>query len=42
MAQATFIIRMDEGLKIQFDSLCSEFEKNATTAFNIFAKAVGR
>ena len=40
MAQATFSIRMDEGLKKQFDSLCSEFGMNATTAFNIFAKAV--
>lgn len=42
MAQATFSIRMDEGLKKQFDSLCSDFGMNATTAFNIFAKAVVR
>ena len=42
MAQATFSIRMDEALKKQFDSLCSGFGMNATTAFNIFAKAVVR
>ena len=42
MAQATFSIRMDEGLKRQFDSLCAEFGMNATTAFNIFARAVVR
>lgn len=42
MAQATFSIRMDETLKKQFDSLCSDFGMSATTAFNIFAKAVVR
>lgn len=42
MAQATFSIRMDEGLKLQFDSLCAEFGMNATTAFNVFARAVVR
>ena len=42
MAQATFSIRMDETLKKQFDSLCSDFGMNATTAFNICAKAVVR
>ena len=42
MAQATFSIRMDENLKKQFDSLCSDFGMNATTAFNVFAKAVVR
>lgn len=42
MAQATFSVRMDETLKKQFDSLCSDFGMNATTAFNIFAKAVVR
>ena len=39
MAQATFSVRMDEGLKRQFDALCAEFGMNATTAFNVFAKA---
>lgn len=42
MAQATFSIRMDEKLKRQFDSLCSDFGMSASTAFNIFAKAVVR
>lgn len=42
MAQATFSIRMDESLKRQFDSLCAEFGINATTAFNVFARAVVR
>lgn len=39
MAQITFSVRMEEGLKRQFDSLCSELGLNASTAFNIFAKA---
>lgn len=42
MAQATFSVRMDENLKRQFDDLCSDFGMNATTAFNIFARAVVR
>lgn len=42
MAQATFSIRMDESLKIQFDNLCKEFGMNASTAFNIFARTVVR
>ena len=42
MAQATFSIRMDETLKQQFDVLCADFGMNATTAFNIFARAVVR
>lgn len=42
MAQATFSVRMDEGLKKQFDALCADFGMNATTAFNVFAKAVVR
>ena len=40
MAQATFSVRMDETLKQQFDSLCSQFGMNASTAINIFARAV--
>lgn len=40
MAQATFSVRMDENLKKQFDTLCSEFGMNASTAINIFARAV--
>ncbi|MCD8134308.1 MAG: type II toxin-antitoxin system RelB/DinJ family antitoxin [Clostridiales bacterium] len=42
MALSTFSVRMDETLKRQFDLLCAEFGMNATTAFNIFARAVVR
>lgn len=42
MAQATFSIRMDESLKKQFDSLCSDFGMTASTAINVFARAVVR
>ena len=42
MAQATFSVRMDEGLKEEFDRLCMEFGMSATTAINVFARAVVR
>ena len=42
MAQATFSVRMDEVLKKQFDLLCQEFGMNASTAINVFARAVVR
>lgn len=42
MAQATFSVRMDEALKQQFDTLCSDFGMTASTAINVFAKAVVR
>ena len=42
MAQATFSVRMDEALKKQFDSLCQDFGMNASTAINVFARAVVR
>ena len=42
MAQATFSVRMDEDLKRQFDTLCQNFGMNATTAINVFARAVVR
>lgn len=42
MAQATFSVRMDETLKKQFDSLCQDFGMNASTAINVFARAVVR
>ncbi len=42
MGQATFSVRMDESLKRDFDSLCADFGMSATTAFNIFARAVVR
>ncbi len=42
MAQATFSVRMDEALKRQFDSLCTDFGMTASTAINVFARAVVR
>ncbi len=42
MAQLTFSVRMDENLKREFDSLCQEFGMNASTAINVFARAVVR
>ena len=42
MAQATFSVRMEDSLKKQFDSLCQEFGMNASTAINVFARAVVR
>jgi DNA-damage-inducible protein J len=42
MAQSTFSIRMDEDIKKQFDIFCSSVGMNATTAFNLFARAVLR
>lgn len=42
MAQATFSVRMDENLKRQFDKLCQDFGMSATTAINVFARAVVR
>lgn len=42
MKQATLSVRMDEELKRQFDESCREFSMNATTAFNVFARAVVR
>ena len=35
-------IRMDDGLKQQFERLCNELGLNMSTAFNIFAKAMVR
>ena len=42
MAQATFSVRMDESLKRQFDMLCQDFGMTASTAINVFARAVVR
>ena len=42
MALSTFSVRMDDTLKKQFDSLCFDFGMTASTAFNIFARAVVR
>ena len=42
MQQATISIRVDQALKKKFDSLCEAFGLSATSAFNIFMKAVVR
>lgn len=42
MAQQTFSIRMNAQLKKEFDALVEDMGMNATTAFNIFARAVVR
>lgn len=42
MSIATFSVRMEQSLKSQFDELCADFGMNASTAFNIFARAVVR
>ncbi|MEF9839574.1 MAG: type II toxin-antitoxin system RelB/DinJ family antitoxin [Lachnospiraceae bacterium] len=42
MAQTNISIRMDEDLKKQFDTFCSDIGMNMTTAFSIFAKTVVR
>lgn len=42
MAQTNVNIRMDENLKKQFESFCSEIGMNMTTAFCVFAKAAVR
>ena len=42
MPQSTFRVRMDETLKRQFDALCEDFGMSASTAVNIFARAVVR
>ncbi len=40
MAQSTFSVRMDERLKIEFESWCNYFGMNMSTAINIFARTV--
>ena len=40
MAQTSINIRIDENLKNDFESTCSEIGLTMTTAFNVFAKAV--
>ena len=42
MAQTSINIRMDENLKAQFDSFCSDLGMSMTTAFCIFAKTAVR
>ncbi|MGM9935718.1 MAG: type II toxin-antitoxin system RelB/DinJ family antitoxin [Candidatus Ornithomonoglobus sp.] len=40
MAQSTFSIRMDDGLKKEFDSLCADFGMSMSTAITVFARTV--
>ena len=42
MKQTTFSVRMDTEVKKQFDEFCVQVGMNATTAFNMFARAVLR
>ncbi|MDD4509289.1 MAG: type II toxin-antitoxin system RelB/DinJ family antitoxin [Eubacteriaceae bacterium] len=42
MAQTNVNIRMEDGLKQQFDTLCKELGLNMTTAVNIFARTMVR
>ena len=42
MAQTNINIRMDEELKRQFDSFCTDVGMSMSTAFCIFAKTVVR
>ena len=42
MPQTTFSVRMDTEVKRQFDSFFANVGMNATTAFNMFARAVLR
>ncbi|MCH5194677.1 MAG: type II toxin-antitoxin system RelB/DinJ family antitoxin [Oscillospiraceae bacterium] len=40
MAYETFSVNMDETLKKQFDSLCSDLGMTASMAVNVFARAL--
>ena len=42
MTQTTFSVRMDAEIKNQFEDFCSKVGMNASTAFNMFARAVLR
>ncbi|GHV58627.1 hypothetical protein FACS1894103_0740 [Campylobacterota bacterium] len=42
MAQATLNVRMDDGVKRQFDAFCANVGMNASVAVNLFAKTVIR
>ncbi len=42
MAQTTLNVRIDEDLKKQFDSLCSEIGMNMSTAISVFARKAVR
>lgn len=42
MSQTAVTIRIDAGIKKEFDDLCQDFGMSANTAFNIFVRAVVR
>ena len=42
MAETILSISMDEMLKNKFEALCNDFGMSASTAMNVFAKAVVR
>lgn len=42
MPQTNVNIRMEDGLKLQFEGLCKELGLNMTTAVNIFARTMVR
>lgn len=42
MAQTTVSIRMDEGLKREFDFVCNELGMSMTTAITMLAKKMAR
>lgn len=42
MDYTTFSVRMESDVKKQFDSFCEAVGMNASTAFNMFARAVLR
>lgn len=42
MAQVSMTVRMDAGIKAQFEALCNQFGMSVNTAMNIFANAVVR
>ena len=42
MAQTAMTIRVDNGIKTQFDSLCEKFGMSANAAVNVFINAVVR
>jgi len=42
MAQTAMTVRVDNNIKMQFDSLCEQFGMSANAAINVFINAVVR
>lgn len=40
MAQVSMTVRMDSGIKAQFEALCQQFGMSVNAAMNVFANAV--